>query len=230
MNEVEGLRSIWANIPFELFARVLVVDGNSTDGTLEFLADKGYEVLCQESPGRGNAIREAMERVDEEIVVFMSSDGNDDPAYVSAMLAKMAEGYDIVAGSRFIGNGNTDDSDDPIGIRRFGNMAFTMLINLLWNGHLTDSLFGLRALRVSAWRSMKIEATRNETEFLMSISACKLGLKIAEIPVVEGQRVGGGVKATTLATGWCFLWLMVRELLRGKRHICDLPRAAAPKP
>ena len=227
MNEIDGLRSIWTSIPFEFFSRVLVVDGHSTDGTLEFLADKGCEVLSQKSPGRGNAIREAMERVDEEVVIFMSSDGNDDPRYVPGMLAKMADKYDIVTGSRFTGEGRTDDSDDPVGIRRFGNRVFTMLVNLLWDGRLTDSLYGLRAVRVSAWSRMKIDATKNETEFLMSIRACKLGLKIGEVPVVEGRRVGGKVKATTLSTGWCLLGVLVRELFRRDGPICDLNRTTA---
>lgn len=215
MNEIDGLRSIWASIPFELFDRVLFVDGHSTDGTLEFLADKGYEVLSQKLPGRGNAIREAIERVQEEAVLLMSSDGNDDPKYLPAISAKLAEGYDIVAGSRFTGGGRSDDGDDPIGIRRFGNRFFTILVNLLWNGRLTDSTYSLRAVRVWAWHRMKIDATRNETEYLMSIRACKLRLKIGEIPVVEGQRVGGKVKAATLPTGWSFLGLILRELFRG---------------
>jgi len=81
MNELEGLRSIWGKIPFQLFHRIPVVDGN------------------------------------------------------------------IVSGSGFWKGGSTDDSDDPFGIRRFGNRFFTFLVNLLWNAHLSDATYGLRAYR-----------------------------------------------------------------------------------
>src|SRR5208337_2254604 len=89
MNEFEGLRSIWDLIPLQLFQRVIVVDRDSSDGTLEFLSDKSCQVLKQTLPGRGNAIREAMEQVREDIVVLLASDGNDNPEYIPALLHKL---------------------------------------------------------------------------------------------------------------------------------------------
>ncbi len=213
MNELEGLRSIWGTIPLQLFQRVIVVDGDSRDGTLEFLSDKSCQVLKQTLPGRGNAIRQAMEQVYEDTVVLMASDGNDNPEYVPALLRKLEDGYDIVSGSRFMKGGSTDDSDDPIGIRRVGNNFFTFLVNLFWNAKLSDAAYSLRAFRADAWRRMQMDSTRNETEFMMSIRAAKLGLKTAQIPVIEGNRVGGKVKARTLSTGWSFLNLLAAELV-----------------
>lgn len=215
MNELQGVRSIWDKIPFELFGRVIVVDNHSTDGTIEFLADKRSEIWTQKTPGRGNAIREVMEQISEEIIVLFASDGNDDPRYIPALLAKIDEGYDLVTGSRFLEGGATDDSDDPYGTRRFGNRVLTFLVNFFWNAHLTDSTYGMRAFRMGAWKKMKIDAKLNETEFMMSIRATKLGLKLVQIPVVEGNRVGGEVKARSLSTGWSHLKLVFAELLKG---------------
>ena len=212
MNEVDGLRSIWDHIPFELFTRLLAVDADSTDGTREFLADRKCEVLQQTKPGRGNAIREAMTRVTEDVVVLMSSDGNDDPRYVPALLAKVNEGYDVVSGSRFAKGGGSDDSDDPIGIRRFGNRLFTWTVNSLWHGNYSDSAYGLRAFKRETWEKLNMNAVRNETEFLMSIRCAKLGLKVCQIPVIEGRRAGGEVKARSLSTGWSFIKVILREL------------------
>jgi len=214
MNEVDGLQAIWDKIPFELFTRILVVDGHSTDGTREFLASKHCETLTQTKPGRGNAIREAMERVTEDVIVLMASDGNDDPSCISQLLRKIDEGYDIVSGSRFATGGKTDDSDDPFGIRRFGNRFFTSLVNTFWRANYTDSTCGMRAFTRKAWVELQIGATKNETEFLMSIRAAKRGLRVCQIPMVEGTRVGGEVKARSLSTGWCFFMLILREFFR----------------
>ncbi len=198
MNEAEGLHAIWDQIPFYLFTRVVVVDGSSTDGTLEFLADKRCELFSQKSPGRGNAIREAMDRITEKVVVLMASDGNDNPTYIPHLLSKLEEGYDLVSGSRFAKGGESDDSDDPVRIRKLGNRLFTMLVNFFWNGHLTDAAYGLRAFRTEAWRQMRVKVAKNETEFLMSIRGAKLRLRTCQIPVVEGTRRGGKVKAKTV--------------------------------
>lgn len=215
MNEINGLRAIWDHIPFKLFQRTLVIDGGSKDGTIEFLTEKKCLVLIQAKPGRGNAIREAMEKIAEDVIVLMASDGNDDPRYIPDLLAKIAEGYEIVSGSRFAPGGRTDDSDDPFGVRRFGNRFFTTIVNSFWNSDYTDATYGLRAFTREAWNRLGIEAARNETEFLMSIRAAKLGLKVCQIPVEEGMRVGGEVKARTFPTGWCFTKIIVRELFRG---------------
>jgi glycosyltransferase involved in cell wall biosynthesis len=214
MNEIGGLRSIWDNIPRELFSRIIVVDAKSTDGTLEFLADRKCEVLQQSKPGRGNAIREAMLQIGEDVIALMASDGNDDPRYIPALLAKIAEGYEVVSGSRFVEGGKTDDSDDPLGIRRLGNRFFTYLVNILWKAHYTDSTYGMRAFTGNAWSKLGMNASRNETEFLMSIRSVKLGLKVCQIPIVEGRRTGGEVKARSLSTGLSFIRIILRELLQ----------------
>ena len=211
MNEIGGLKVIWDKLPAKLFTRILVVDADSKDGTKEFLASKKCEVIQQSKPGRGNAVREAMSQVTEDVIVLMASDGNDDPAYIPPLLAKIDEGYELVSGSRFAKGGGTDDTDDPAGIRRFGNKFFTWIVNVFWNGKFTDSTYGMRAYTREAWQKLKIDSTKNETEFMMSIRSAKLRLKVCQIPIVEGKRVGGEVKARTLSTGWSFLELVLRE-------------------
>jgi len=214
MNEIDGIRLIWSDIPRESFSRILVVDANSKDGTLEFLKDKECVALQQSKPGRGNAINEAMLQIREDVIVLMASDGNDDPRYVPSLLDKISEGYEIVSGSRFADGGETDDSDDRLGIRRLGNRFFTFLVNLLWSANYTDSTYGMRAFTREAWTKLNMNATLNETEFLMSIRSAKLGLKVCQIPVVEGKRVGGEVKARSLSTGISFVKIIIRELFR----------------
>ena len=212
MNEIDGLHQIWEHIPSELFTRILVVDADSKDGTREFLAEKQCTVIQQTKPGRGYAIREAMAKVTEDIIVIMASDGNDDPAYLVPLLAKLNEGYDLVSGSRFAQGGGTDDSDDPLRLRRFGNKLFTWIVNVVWDANYTDSTYGMRALTRETWRKLNIDSTRNETEFVMSIRCAKLRLKVCQIPVIEGRRAGGEVKAGSLSTGWSFLKVILHEI------------------
>ena len=212
MNEVDGLKWLWPRLNVDLVRKILIVDNHSTDGTLEFLSDKPCMVITQSVPGRGNGIREAMNYVEDDVVILMSSDGNDDPVYLFPLIKKLGEEHDIVCGTRFAQGGSSDNSDDPLHIRRFGNKLFTNLVNLLFAANYTDTTYGFRGFKKQAWDAMKINSRKNETEYMMSIRAAKLKMKTAEIPMTEGRRVGGKVKAKTFPTGLSFLRLIFSEL------------------
>jgi hypothetical protein len=212
-NEIDGLRYIWNMIPFKLFDQVLAIDGQSTDGSYEFLTNSGVRTYEQKKLGRDSAMLEAMELVEGDVIVELSSDGNEDPRTIPMLLREIENGADMVIGSRFARGGQTDDSDDPMKIRRFGNRILTLLINLAWKSSLTDSTNGLRAFTVAAWREMRMNLSSHfGTEYLMSIRAAKLRLRIAEVPTVEGNRVGGKVQARTTKVGPALLWLVLREM------------------
>ena len=212
-NEIDGLRHIWNSIPFDLFDEVFAIDGNSTDGSYEFLVEKGVKTYCQRKMGRGNALDEAMHFVKSEAVVELSSDGNEDPQTIPMLLRQIDNGADLVIASRFARGGRTDDMDDPMKIRRLGNRFLTFLVNLMWGSNLTNSTNGLRAFRTDAWQKMHLGASHFEAEFLMSIRATKLKLRVAEVPTVEGNRVGGKVQAKTRKVGFALLRVVFREIL-----------------
>jgi len=214
-NDIEGLRRIWNLIPFDLFDYVLAIDGHSTDGSYEFLVSRGVSTHLQRRMGRENAILEAMQLVEGDVVVELSSDGNEDPRTIPMLLREIESGADVAIASRFAREGRSDDSDDPMRIRRLGNRLLTFLVNLVWRSSLTDSTNGLRAFRMTAWRRMRLNPSSHfEAEFLMSIRAAKLKLRIAEVPTVEGKRVGGKVQARTTRVGPALLLVVIREMLR----------------
>lgn len=215
MNEVDGLKAIWDRLPLAVFSRVLVVDAGSNDGTLEFLSDKSCEIVLQKLPGRGSAIVEGMEHIGDGAVMLMACDGNDDPKYIPKFLEKLEEGYDLVAGSRFTSGGKSDNSDDPYGFRRFGNRFLAFLANLLFGAQITDPTYGYRAIRTDAWKQMNINVRGGQIDFIMLIRSARLHLKVVEIPIIEGKRVGGQSKyRSATKTGWLLLKLIFSEILR----------------
>ena len=153
-----------------------------------------------------------MQYVRDDSVMLMFSDGNDDPAYIPALIEKFRTGYDLVFGTRFEPGGKTDDTDDPYGLRRLGNHVLTLLVNLFFGSHYSDSTYGFRIFKTEVWDRMQVKSERNETEYLMSIRAAKMKLKVAQIPIVEGTRAGGEVKAKTWSTGFNHLAVLMKEL------------------
>lgn len=213
-NEMEGIRAIFPKIPFDAVDEVIAVDGHSTDGSVEYLRSKGVKVISQQKPGRGNAMIEGARQTSGHIIIFLSSDGNEDPADIPLLIEKL-KSSDIAVASRFMKGGHSDDSDDRLLIRKFGNKFFTFLINLVWGTNVTDSTNGLRAIWRSAWDKLGIDSPYHEAEFQMTIRAGKLGMRIGEIPTVERLRVGGRRYASTTKMAWTFTKFFLREIWIG---------------
>lgn len=217
-NELEGLKTIFPRIPFDIIGEVVAIDAHSTDGTLEYLQSKRIKVILQRNLGRGNAMIEGATQTTGDYVIFLSSDGNEDPADIPRLVEKLKDN-DIAVASRFMNGGHSDDSDDPLLIRRFGNRFFTLLVNMIWGAGVTDSTNGLRAIRRDAWDALGIDSPYHEAEFQMTIRAAKLGMKIGETPTVEGSRIGGRRYASTTKMAWTFTRFLLREIWIGNRFL-----------
>lgn len=216
-NEIEGVKALYDKIPFDKFDEAFAVDPGSTDGTLEFFKEKGVKVVMQEKKGRGEAFRVAMKEAKNDILVFFSPDGNENPNDAVKLVECIENGNDMAIASRFMKGSRADDEESLVAVRGFGNQAFTGIANFLFNGNLTDSINGYRAIKKDAFKQINPDAEGFCIEYQMSIRAMKLKQKIAEIPTFEGDRIGGQSTASTLPTGWKFLKLIGRELANGKK-------------
>ena len=126
-NEIIGIKKILPQVDLSWADEWIVVDGNSTDGTIEEAKKLGFNVIQQKGVGLGDAYREAVKRATSENILFFSPDGNAPPEYIPKLIKKMNEGnYDIVQISRF---GKEGRSDDDTAITAFGNRMFTFLVN-----------------------------------------------------------------------------------------------------
>jgi dolichol-phosphate mannosyltransferase len=211
-NEIEGVKQIFDLIPMHLFDEVIAVDGQSTDGTVEHLEERGVKVHRQRELGRVNALREAMQIAQGEAIVFLSSDGNEDPRDIPKLL-ELIESNDMVLASRFLPNGRSDDSDDPLLLRRTFSIVVTKLVNIIWRTNLADALNGLRAIRRSLWDKTEMSPGYHTAEFQLTVQAAKLRSKMAEIPTIEGLRVGHVRYASTLRIAFSLLKVFLRELV-----------------
>jgi dolichol-phosphate mannosyltransferase len=167
-NEIEGVKQIFDLIPIHLFDEVIAVDGQSTDGTVEYLEERGVKVHRQRESGRVNALREAMQIAHGEAMVFLSSDGNEDPRDIPKLL-ELIESNDMVLASRFLPNARSDDSDDPLLLRRTFSIIVTKLVNFIWRTNLADALNGLRAIRRSLWEKTQISPGYHTAEFQLTV-------------------------------------------------------------
>jgi hypothetical protein len=217
LNEIDGLRALWDDIPRAAFARTVAVDGGSTDGTREFLAARGVPVLSQPIRGRGVAFRVAAEATDTARLVFYSPDGNEDPADIERLDDLLLAGARLAIASRFA-PGALNEEKDLLRPRARVNQALTWLANRLFHQgpFVTDTINGFRALHRADLLALDTRVKRFPIEYEISIKAMQRGWPIAELPTREGQRAGGESKAISWPVGKDHLKVLLTELPRSR--------------
>lgn len=215
-NEITGMKALIEKIPFNQVDEAFVIDYQSTDGTKEFIKQQGIELINQTKVGRGEAFRMAVKRSQGKYLVFFSPDGNENPQDIPTLIALLKQGYDLAIASRFLPQSRNEEDDQLFKFRAWANQGFTWLANLFFNGKLSDSINGYRATTKKAFNRLNLDAPGYMIEYQMSIRALKLKLKIAEIPTIEGNRLGGQSGSKPIPTGLLFIRFLWREIILGK--------------
>ena len=174
INEIDGLRAVFQTAQ-RIAREIIVVDLNSTDGTVEYCKEHGYKVHRQQSRGYGAGILEGLAQTDADIIIEFPPDGSSPPDRIADLLAKISEGYDLVIGSRYRDGAKSYDDDM---ITHFGNWLFTAIINVLFGAHYTDTLVGFRAYRRSAHNRLGLSTRGLSWTAQQSIQFVKAGLKV----------------------------------------------------
>jgi glycosyltransferase involved in cell wall biosynthesis len=221
LNEVIGMKAIMPMIDKSWVDQIIVVDGGSKDGTIEWATENGYEVYVQKQQGFRHAYTEVWPKVRGDVVVTFSPDGNSVPELIPLLIQKMREGNDMVIASRYLGGAKSDDDDFITG---FGNWLFTKTVNLLHGGNYTDVMVIFRAYKKSLAYDLgldredayalpeKLFCTKISWEPLLSVRAAKQRVRIAEIPGDEPPRIGGERKLQILRWGAAYYFQFIREL------------------
>ena len=220
LNEIDGVRAILPRIPRDLVSQLLVLDGGSTDGTIEWVRENGYAIHVQTRPGIRFAYLEALPLVEGDVIVSLSPDGNCDPAVLPRLIEKMRDGYDMVIGSRYL-DGAVSEDDDLI--TAFGNWLFTRTVNLLYGARYSDVMVIYRAFRRSLIYELGLDRESSYTlperlfgtiiswEPLMSVRAAKYGKRIGEVAAGEPPRIGGQRKLQVLRWGAAYYLQVWKE-------------------
>lgn len=218
-DHIEGLKSLIRKIPFETVDEFFAVDYKSTDGTVEFFNKHHVPVFKQQKPGRGEAFRLAVSKAHGECLIFFSPDGNENPGDIPRLISLIKAGNDLVIASRFMKNSRNEEDDKMFKFRAWANRAFTICVGIIWGGKVTDTINGYRAIRKSLFKRLNLDASGFAIEFQMTIRALKLKARIAEIPTIEGNRIGGQSTSYAIPTGFKFIYYLLREVVLGNRPL-----------
>src|SRR3954452_9262759 len=176
---------------------IIVVDGNSTDGSIDVARRvlPSVKAITQTRKGKGNAMACGFAAATGDVVVMFDADGSADPAEIPAFVSALVAGADFAKGTRFAAGGG---SDDITLLRRTGNAGLNSVANALFGTSYTDLCYGYNAFWADLLPLLELPDRGEpqpedgtmlwgdgfEIETVLNCRIAAAGLKITEVPSV----------------------------------------------
>ena len=209
LNEAGNIPYVLNSIPLWV-QEVVVVDGRSSDDTerIARLLHPGVKVVHELTPPAETAVQGG------DYLIVMDADGSMDGMRLSEFRNALDNGAQFVKGSRFAPGGG---SADITRLRAFGDAGIRFLLRLFFGAHYSDATYGYFAVRADCRDHLGIDTNGFESEILIVIRAFRSGLRIAEVPCYEANRIHGESNLNALKDGLRIARVIVREKVRGHR-------------
>ncbi|MEM3399849.1 MAG: glycosyltransferase family 2 protein [Candidatus Micrarchaeia archaeon] len=214
-NEEENIGGVIDAVPksellkLGIETRILVVDGKSTDRTVEIAKSRGADVIVQSGYGKGGAIREAFELLRKrrcDIVVMVDGDFTYNPMDIPYLiLPLLIDRADVVIGTRRLSAGSMG------AVGRFGNALLTLLARIAVR-QTQDLCSGFWALNKKALCQMNITADSFDLEADMLVETRKQNLRVGSVPITYSKRPGGSSKLNPLIDGGVIAFRILRRI------------------
>lgn len=181
---------------------ILVVDDNSPDGTGavadELAADPRVNVLHRPGKqGLGAAYVEGFTwglARGYDVLVEMDADGSHDPVHLGELLSTIADGADLVLGSRWVPGGRVVNwPRRRMALSRGGNLYTRLALRMA----VRDATGGYRAYRRTALESIGLDRIASQGycfQVDMVRRAVAAGLTVREVPITFAERTRGTSK------------------------------------
>lgn len=220
LNEARNLPYALWRLP-ECVTQVVVVDGRSTDDTVDIARHLRSDVTIVEDArkGKGAALQSGFAAATGDIVVMLDADGSADAGEIQRFVDVLVAGADFAKGSRFLPGGG---SVDLTVIRGFGNRCLTAAVNFVCQTRYTDLCYGYNAFWRDCLEFVTVDVTGFEVETRLNMLVAASGLAVVEVPSHEFSRVHGHSNLKAIPDGLRVLRTIVatgREIRAGRRSV-----------
>ncbi len=181
---------------------ILVVDGNSADGTQEVVTEAGATYLCEGQSGYGNAIQRGIAEACGHYIITMDADLSHPAAFIQQLWQARDYG-DIVIASRYVLGGHADQPWGRLQLSRILNGFFRFGLSI----PAKDLSSGFRLYRRNLFESIDLKYTNFVILLEILLKAYGRGMQIQEVPFHYASRTIGSSKARIISFGKDYLRL-----------------------
>jgi glycosyltransferase involved in cell wall biosynthesis len=217
MNERRGCEHDVPLIKREAFDEIFAVDGNSTDGTVEYLEAVGIPVHQQPEKGYSAGCRHGFHMCTSDALVFYFPTGSVPVEDTLKFRPRFNVGADLVISSRNMKGARNEEDVSFFRPRKWFVLGLSLLTALLWRRKgpaVWDVLHGFRGMTVEAFERIGPRDTGVSIDLEMIARAYKMGLTIEQFPTSEAGRIEGATHFPVLKTGLRLLGHLWREIWR----------------
>jgi len=192
---------------------VIVIDDGSTDRTALVAKKAGAIVYSHpKNYGLAEAFKTEIEKClkhKADVIVHIDADMQYSPKEIPLLIREIEKGADLVLGSRFKGK----IESMPL-LKRFGNIAFSMVVSQVTKSSISDAQTGFRAFTKEVAEKIKIISTHTYTQEQI-IKAVKSKFRVKEVPVYFAKRRGGKSRLMSNPFGYAIkAWINLLRIYR----------------
>ena len=210
-NEEASLDFVLNEIKEYDFHEVIIVDGHSTDKTIEIAKKYNTKILLQTEKGWGAAVIQGFNNASGKYLTYMDGDGSYRPSSILHMKSKI-NAYDAIFGSRYKGGAK---SPDDTYIRSIGNKLFTYITRLIFKINISDALFFFPFIKKKDYE--KIQPKSKDFTICIEIPVLikNLDKDYLDLLSTERERYAGVTKVNAFIDGAKILYGIIKLKLRG---------------
>ncbi|MBQ9134506.1 MAG: glycosyltransferase [Lachnospiraceae bacterium] len=216
-NELEGCKHDIPLIDRTKFDEIYCIDGGSTDGTVEYLAEQGIVVYPQTAKGLNQACKDGAEKCTCDAFVFFHPKGSIPVEDTYKFRQFFEEGYDLVVGSRMLKESRNEEDGKLLKPRKWFVLGLGMLSAMLFKkegNRIKDVLHGFRGMKKESFLALDISDFSPSVDIEMVSRSYKFKMKRIEFPTKEQERIAGTTHFKAIPTGKKLLKYIFWEIRR----------------
>lgn len=188
----------------------VVVNDGSKDRTAEICRENGFNLLdLSVNLGLSGGFQAGLKyaaRYGYTYAVQFDGDGQHRPEYILSMKERMKQGYDIVIGSRFVGE------KKPFNIRMLGSNLIETAIRITTGADIKDPTSGMRMFNRKMIKEFATGLNYGPEPDTISY-LMKQGAKVSEVPVIMDERILGTSYLTPINASFYMLKMLLSILI-----------------
>ena len=185
-NEAEGLKFLLPKLLDKGATEIIVVDDGSADETVAIAKEHGCTVISHPyCKGNGAAVKTGVRAAKTKHVLMMDADGQHDPAYISTIIEKFDNGFDMVVGARL------SKSSQANAARGLANRLYNWFASWMVGQKIDDLTSGFRIIERAKFLQF-IALLPNGFSYPTTITMAffRAGYSVGYLPLEMPSRIG----------------------------------------